>query len=147
MNVRDEAITAAALIGVVVSLLLVGVVSGTMLRHVVQIAPVVAAILVVIIRPQWTRYAAAPVLLFWLFIMVLIWLFLLGLARVVTGQYTPVEVVLTLTIGIACSVGLWAVLRSASRVPGWFGLAVFLTFAALQVGAMWLSLQPAFATR
>ena len=144
---REARLTAAALIAVVVSLLLVGVVSGTMLRHVVQVAPVVAAIVVIFLRPQWSRPVSLPLFVFWLFIMSLIWLFLLDLARVVTGHFTPAEVALTLVIGAACLVGLWASIKDVSRVPIWRGLAVVAIFGALQVGAMWLSLQPAFANR
>ena len=144
---REARLTAAALIAVVVSLLLVGVVSGTMLRHVVQVAPVVAAIVVILGRPQWSRSVSIPLFVFWLFIMSLIWLFLLDLARVVTGHFTPAEVALTLVIGAACLVGLRASVKSVSPVPIWKSLAVVAIFAALQVGAMWLSLQPAFANR
>ena len=144
---HSERVTAAALIAVVVSLLLVGVVSGTMLRHVVQVAPMVAAIVAQRLRPQWRRPASIPLFVFWLFIMSLIWLFLLGMARIVTGHFSPTEIALTLVIGIACLVGLGSAIRGGSRVPLWTSLPVFVIFAALQIGAMWLSLRPAFENR
>ena len=140
-------VTTAALTAVVVSLLIVGVVSGTMLSHVVQVAPVVAAIVAQVLRPQWSRPASIPLFVFWLFIMSLIWLFLLGVARIVTGHFTPIEIALTLVIGIACLAGLGSAVRSESRLPVWTGLALGAFFGALQIGAMWLSLQPAFANR
>lgn len=142
-----EKISAAALLTVLVGLLLVGLVSGTIIRHAVQVLPVLVASLVVVLRPAWSRFAAIPIFAFWLFIMLLIWLYLLGLASVVTGQFTPPEVGLTVVIGFACVVGLGASARTSTRSNWWAGVAAFLMFGALQVGAMWLSLQPALASR
>ena len=142
-----EKTSAAALITVIVSLLLVGLVSGTILRHVVQVLPVVAAAVVVVLRPAWSRFAAMPLFAFWLFIMTLIWLFLLGLSNVGSGHYTPAEVGLTVVIGLACVVGLGAAVRQPTRSPWWAGVLAFLVSGAFQVGAMWLSLQPTIASR
>jgi len=144
---RHEQLQAAALLAVLMALLLVGVVSGTIVRHLVQVLPVLVAALVVLFRPSWSGFAAAPVFAFWLFIMLLIWLYLLGLATVVSGHFTPVEIGLTVVIGLASCLGLGASLRR-TRVANWrAGAAVFLMSGALQVGAMWLSLQPAIAGR
>src|SRR5689334_19644652 len=74
----DDNVLMGALIGVAVALLLVGVVSGTIIRHVIQVAPVVLAALIVFAGRPWSRFAAIAVFLFWLLIMLLIWLFLLG---------------------------------------------------------------------
>jgi hypothetical protein len=142
-----EKISAAAMLTVLVALLLVGLVSGTIIRHAVQVLPVLVASLAVVVRPAWSRFAAIPVFAFWLFIMLLIWLYLLGLASVVSGQFTPAEVGLTVVIGLACVVGLAASARKTTRSNWWAGVAAFLIFGALQVGAMWLSLQPALASR
>lgn len=144
---QHEKFLAAALLAVLVALLLVGVVSGTIMSHSVQVVPVLVATLVVLLRPSWSGFAAAPVFAFWLFIMLLIWLYLLGLASVVTGRFTPAEIALTVVIGLACSLGLGASLRKISLSGWWGGASVFLMFGALQVGAMWLSLQPAFTGR
>ena len=46
-------------------------------------------------------YSALPIFLFWFVIMFLIWLFLLGMASVFSGTFTPVEVALTVTSGLA----------------------------------------------
>jgi len=132
--------------GVIVGLVAVGFVSHTPLRHVIQISPAVLALAAAARRAPWARFAALPVCVFWLLIMVGIWLFLLGLARIITGHYSAAEVLLTILIGVSSLVGGGASLRSI--VPtGWRGaLAAGVGFALLQVGAMWLSLQPAFAT-
>jgi len=88
-----------------------------------------------------------PVFAFWLLIMLLIWLYLLGWANLITGEFTPAEVILTVVIGLACVAGLAASVRETTRSAGWSGAVAFLMFGALQVGAMWLSLQPALANR
>lgn len=147
MMTPREKVATGALLTVLVALLLVGVVSGTMLRHAVQVLPVLAAIVVVVAQRAWSRWAARPVFAFWLLIMVLIWLHLLGLANVVTGKFTHTEVILTVVIGLACVVGSAATARKTTRSAGWSGVIAFLIFGVLQVGAMWLSLQPALANR
>ena len=141
-----EKVTTAAMLTVLVALLLVGLVSGTIIRHVVQVLPVLLAIVVIVVQPAWGRCAAMPVFVFWLFIMLLIWLYLLGLANVINGQFTPAEVALTIVIGLASVIGLAVSVRQTRRTPVWGGVATFVIFGALQVGAMWLSLQPALAT-
>lgn len=138
---------AAALALVIVSLLLVGVVSHTPVRHAVQVAPVAIVLGLALARPGWARFAAVAVLVFWLLIMVLIWLYLAGIAHIISGHFTVVEVALTLVIGVASAGGLVAAFRAGDS-SGWpVRLAAFTAAAALQVGAMWLSLQPMLATR
>ena len=62
-------------------LIAVGLVSGTLVRYLVQIAPlVVALILARWWKPAVGAWAAVALLSFWMFVTVLIWLFLLGVA-------------------------------------------------------------------
>ncbi len=144
---RTERILAGSLIGVIVSLLMVGVVSSTPVRHIIQVTPVALALAAVAGRRAWAAYAAFPVLLFWLLIMLAIWAFLLGLARIVTGHFTTTEVVLTVLIGLSSVCGIAASVTSRS-IPGLTkGLAALVLFAALQLGALWMSMQPLFARR
>ena len=81
---------------------------------------------------------------FWLGIMVLIWLYLLGWARIVTGQFSATEIAMTIVVGAASLPGILFAAR------GWrfaTGAPLFVAGLALQVGAFWISLQPAIATR
>jgi lysylphosphatidylglycerol synthetase-like protein (DUF2156 family) len=55
-----------SLLAVALSLLLVGLISGTFTRHVVQVLPVLIAVLVVVRRVDWGPWAAAPLFVFWL---------------------------------------------------------------------------------
>ncbi len=144
---KAERILAGSLTGVIASLLMVGVVSSTPLRHTVQVVPVALSLAAVAGRRTWAAYAAFAVSLFWFLIMLAIWLFLLGLARILTGHFTTTEVVLTVLIG-AFSLSGMAASVSARPTAGFArGTVALVLFAGLQVGAMWMSLQPQFARR
>jgi len=123
-------------LGVVLeSLALVGVVSQTILRHVIQVAPLLVALLLVA-RTRVGVAAAAPLLAFWLLLMIAIWLFLLGVARIVSGTFTLAEIVLTVVIAAASVAGLAAAARRGSALPPPTRIAVVAAFAAFQYAAM-----------
>ena len=129
------------------ALLLVGLVSGTVLRHVVQIVPIVVALGVLARRPDWGAYAALPIFGFWTLVVVLIWLFLLGVSRIANGHYTPIEVASTVVM-IACSIaGLVKCLQLGRRLRAVGRLSAFLLFAVLQFSAMWVSFLRPIANR
>src|SRR6185503_17523256 len=132
---------------VAASLLVVGVVSHTLVRHGVQTAPLVVALGLLAWRPAWGVTAAAPLFGFWLLIMGAIWLFLLGVARLVSGTFTPVETTLTLIIGAACLLGLGATFRRGTTLAVVATVCTVAAFALLQFAAMWLSMQPYIARR
>lgn len=123
---------------VILSLLLVGVVSGTLIRHIVQVSPAAVALAATVRCASWATWAAIPVFLFWFLIMLAIWLFLLGISKVVTGHFAPAEIVLTIAVGISCVAGLVGVLRSPAERVG-AGSAISALFALLQFAAIWLS--------
>jgi hypothetical protein len=102
-----------SLLGVIISLLLVGVVSGTPLRHLVQVTPGAIVLMAVWRRSSWAIYGAIAIFLLWLTLMTFIWLFLLGIARLITGTFSPVEIALTISIGAFCLIGL----ASSFRTP------------------------------
>lgn len=83
------------LIAVSGALLLVGVVSHTVRRHVIQIVPLVVAFALTARHSRFSSAAATSLFTFWILVMGGIWLFLLGIAPVSTGRYSPAEVVLT----------------------------------------------------
>ena len=144
---RAEKTLAWALVAVIASLLLVGVVSHTPLRHAVQVAPMVVVLGLRLVRCGWSRFAAMAMLAFWLLVMVLIWLYLLGIAKVITGTFPPVEIALTVAIGLGSAVGIGAAFRARDSSRWTTRLAVFLVAAAIQVGTTWLSVQPGLANR
>jgi hypothetical protein len=147
MTFPAQRVVLGCLFSLAMALLLVGVVSGTLLRHIVQILPIIVAAGVLGGRPDWGAYASLPIFVFWIVIVVLIWLFLLGVSRIANGYFTPVEVFLTFVMAGASLVGaLFTVsvgkpLRVNGRV-----LAIML-FALIQIAAMWISFLKPIATR
>jgi hypothetical protein len=137
----------AWLLVVALALIAVGVVSATLLRHVVQIAPLVLAAVIAAVRPRWAACVAAPLFVHWLLVMIAIWLFLLGVARIFTGTFSPAEVVLTIVIGGAALLGLLSCYRRRHDTPSFPAICGTALFAFLQFAAMWLSTQPVVAAR
>src|SRR5438309_7740345 len=89
-----------------IALYVVGAVSGGSLRHEVQTLPLWFPIVMGFQGRPLAKWAALPCFVFWLGIMLLIWLFLLGWARILTGHYSPIEVAMTLVIGAATVTGI-----------------------------------------
>jgi len=137
---------AVSLASVALALIVVGVVSGTLRTHLVQIAPLALLLASRPRSPALISVAAAAVLSWWLVTMAGIWLFLFGLSRFLTGRFSPTEIVLTLVIGVACLIGLSASGR-AGGIPLTKRLLTILLAAGLQSLALWLSYQPIVAGR
>ena len=112
MLAPDAGSVGRCLVGVAISLLIVGMLSGTFARHVVQIVPIVLALLVVLRWPPAGAYVAIGVLGLWAFVMALIWLYLLGLSDVAEGTYSAGEVVLTVVIAACSAWGIRIALRT-----------------------------------
>ena len=136
-------------LAVLVALYVVGAVSvppGS-LRHEVQTLPLWFPIVLGFRRRELAKWAALPCFLFWLTIMMCIWLFLLGWARIVSGHFFPTEIAMTLVVGVGSLLGLAACARWRTSVRPIMAAGVFLLFAALQLAAFRLSLFPYIASR
>ena len=144
---RGAGIVTGCLIGVMVALLVAGVVSHTPLRHLVQITPAVLVLGARLRRAEWSAMAALPIFLFWLFIMALIWLYLLGLAHVIKGHFSLAEIICTGVIGACSALGIVGSLREQSAQSLVSRLLIFAAFASLQVGAIWMSMGGALGNR
>src|SRR5260370_11371443 len=144
---RNALLIAVCRIGLLLSLLLVGVVSSTLLRHVVQVIPPVVAFAAVAWRAAWGKYAALPLFIIWFVLMLLIWLYLLNIAQVLSGRFTPAEIVCTVTIGICCVCGGFVSFRMRRLASRASGILIFIAFAAFQIVAIWLSLRPSILHR
>jgi hypothetical protein len=132
-----------ASIAVVASaLVVVGLVSGTLRIHLVQISPLLLVLALALSPPQWWAAAAASVLSFWLVTMGGIWLFLLGLSRFLSGTFSRTEVALTCVIGIACLAGLVVANSKGTHLSPITRVLVVLMAAGLQCLALWFSYQP-----
>ena len=137
----------SCLMGLIFGLLLVGLVSGTPLRHVVQVLPACIVLVALSRSAPWSPYAASAIFTFWLLIMALIWLFLLGIAHVLTGNFTRPEIILTVFIGGWCLLGLFQFFRAPTVAALTTRIVAFVGFALLQVAVLWLSLQPYLSHR
>ena len=95
----------------------------------------------------FTKWTALPCFLFWLLVMIAIWLFLLGWAHIVSGNFSQTEIAMTLIVGLASAVGIGIAARLRSEVRAWSAILAFLLVAALQLLAFRLSLLPAIGHR
>jgi hypothetical protein len=134
-------------LAVLVALYVVGAVSNGSLRHEVQTLPLWFPIVLGFRQRELAKWAALPCLVFWLIVMVGIWLFLLGWARVLSGHYSPVEIAMTLVIGVACVAGIGISLRWRTAVTSFAALGVTVLIGILQVLAFRTSLIPYIASR
>lgn len=132
-----------SLLVLVVALLLIGYISGTLVRHLVLVIPLVLAFLVAHRRPALTAATMLPLFVFWFGIMLLIWLVRLGVAPMVPGNYRGVENGLTAIMGGAAFVGAIAAIHTTWRHrsgASWVQLSnTGVGFAALQLLALWAS--------
>jgi hypothetical protein len=136
-------------LAILIALYVVGAVSvppGS-LRHEVQTLPLWIPIVAGFQRKGFAKWAALPCFIFWLAIMIAIWLFLLGWARIVTGHFFPTEVAMTLVVGCASAVGIVACLRWPTAIRPASALGVLLIVAVLQFLAFRWSLTPYIASR
>jgi hypothetical protein len=127
------------------ALYVVGVVSHGVLRHIVQTLPLWVPIVLGFRGRGVAKWSALPCFAIWLALMTLIWLFLLGWARLITGTFSPIEIAMTLVVGIAAILGLIAGFRWRSAVRPAAAWAGALSFTVLQLAALRLSFLPSIA--
>ena len=132
---------------VIAALLVVGAVSHGVIRHIVQTVPLWFAIVLGLRGSAWSKWTALPCLFFWLIIMVFIWLFLLGWARIITGTFSPIETAMTIVVGLASIAGLVKAFRIRTRVGWWKAMAVVVLLGILQIVALRISFLSAIAHR
>lgn len=125
----------------------VGFASHTILRHVVQTLPCWVVFVLGLRRSRATSWVALPVFLFWLAIVVLIWLYLLGIARIVSGHFAPAEIAMTILVGMAAMLGIAQIIRFKSNLSPWNAMLLLIVTAATQWACFLISLNPAFAHR
>jgi hypothetical protein len=144
---EDYRVLTICCVVVIAALLVVGAVSHGIIRHVVQTSPLWIAIVLGIRHSGWTKWAALPCFVFWLLIMISIWLFLLGWARIISGTFSATEIAMTLIVGLASMAGTLRAARIRGGVSPWRATAIVLLVAALQIAALRVSLLPQIAHR
>jgi len=77
----------------------------------------------------------------------MIWLFVLGLAQLVHGTFSPTEIAMTVVVGAASVAGLITSFRTRTSTRLTMAILILLIFAGLQLLAFRISLLPAIAHR
>jgi|SRR5438067_5819713 len=142
----DAKILALASLTMIVALVVfVGSVSSGILRHLVQTSPSWLTVYFGFRQRGIAKWTALPSYLFWLPLMILIWGYLLGWTRMISGHFLPIEIAMTIVVAIASSVGIAQSLRIRSATNWLTALSVSAVVLALQLAAFRLSLLPGIA--
>lgn len=104
MDNRVRTLGICALI-LILSLYVVGIVSHGIIRHFVQTAPVWRVVWLGFRGSPWTKWAVLSPLVLWLLLLINVWLFLLSLPHLLSGTFTPIEIAMTITIGLRLLLG------------------------------------------
>ena len=136
---------AVCALAIFLALMVVGVVSTSVLRHLVQTLPLWIVIWLGMRGSPWTRWAAFPVFGFWLVLMGVVWSYLLGWTRLISGTFSPTEIAMTVVVAAAAVVGLFAALRDDQSTDVARASALAAAVLLLQLGAFVVSFRPAIA--
>jgi|SRR5580704_6067036 hypothetical protein len=143
---RDRWIAACCAV-VIAALYVVGIASTTELRHFVQTLPLWLGALGGWYGFRTARWLAMPLFLFWLAIVVLIWLYLLGWSQIARGHFSATEIAMTVAIGVASVFGIASCLYGGRRAGPALATGAFLFSAALQLIVFRISLLRNIARR
>ena len=147
MKLKHGPLLAGCSVAIMAALLVVGAVSHGVIRHIVQTAPLWIAIVLGTRRLDLRKWVALPSFVFWLLLMIAIWLFLLGWARIVSGTFTVTEIAMTIVVGAASTLGIVAGLRMRTTTRPAVAAAMVLGVTLLDLIAFRVSLLPAIAHR
>src|SRR3989442_10723443 len=122
-------------LALIAALLVVGAVSSGVIRHIVQTSPLWIAIVLGTRRSHWVKWAAFPCFVFWLILMIAIWFFLPGWARIVSGTFSPTVILMTVTVGLTSLVGMVGSWGVKSKARGCSAVGTGLLVPTLQLSA------------
>ncbi len=142
---NDSKVVAVCLAILAASLLVVGVVSDTILRHIIQIIPMLFVLGLTWQRPSVGAYMALPIFGFWLFIIVMLWLFFLGVSDLADGTYSNPGIALTFIIAATCALGILKSIQIGKPLNWRYRTTLSIIGLASQVAFIAISIQPAFA--
>jgi hypothetical protein len=125
----------------------VGLASNLVVRHIVQTLPLWFGVALGFRRARATGWISLPFFLIWLALMAIIWLYLLGIARIISGHFSPVEIVMTIIVGAASLTGIVMFAGLKSVLSPAKAAMVFVAMALLQLACLRASFLPAIAHR
>jgi hypothetical protein len=144
---KDTRTMVGCCVAVMAALLVVGVVSHIVVRHVVQTSALWIAIVLGIRNSKLAKWAALPCFVFWLVLMAAIWSFLLGWTTFLSGTFSPTEIAMTIIVGVASLGGTIRALSMKSGVRAVRVTATILAVLIVQVAVFRLSMFPEIAGR
>ena len=125
----------------------VGLATHLVLRHIIQTAPLWVSVIPGFRHSRAAAWAALSLFLVWLFLMMLIWLYLLGISNFLSGHFSPVEIVMTIIVGVAAIIGISGCIRFKSSLSPIKAAGIFLLMLAIQLACLRVSFLPAIAHR
>src|ERR1700741_177949 len=125
----------------------VGLVSGLVLHHFMQTLPLWVGVVLGFRRSPAAGVIGLPLFLFWLLLMGFIWLQLLGIARFLTMHFSPLEIGMTIVVGIGSVVGIVMFWRLKSTLSSTSAGALFILLAVMQWLCFRAGFWPAIALR
>ena len=125
----------------------VGLAVNQVLRHLVQTAPFCVAVVLGFRRSRAAYWVALPLFLFWLVLIALIWAYLLGISHIVNGHFSPIEIGMTIVVGVAGILGIASLAGSKSSLSLATKLGLFVAFLAVQLVCLRISFLPSIAHR
>lgn len=128
-----------------VVLYIVGAVSNGSLRHEVQTLPLWVPIIMGFRGHTLAKWSGITCLAIWLFLMLNIWSFLLGLPLLFSGHFSAVEIVLTVAVALASLCGITVGLRWRTGIRPIAAAMICVLFAGLQILALRVSFIPYIA--
>ncbi len=134
------AVLAALILGV-------GIPNHMELRHIMQTLPAWGVVILGVKRSRVTGWFALPVFVFWLVLMSLIWLYLLGVSHLLSGNFTAWEISMTIVVGVMCIIGIGTSVKIHSSLSKVSKAGVFVAVALLQFLCLRVSFLPAIAHR
>jgi hypothetical protein len=90
--------------------------------------------------------ALAPFLA-WFVLMVLIWSYLLGISHLISGHFSPIEILMTIIVGLAALVGIGSFFRFRSSLSPLTAGLIFVLMTVFQVVCLRVSFLPAIEHR
>src|SRR5580693_9565307 len=84
----------------------VGMPDGLMLRHLVQTLQLWAGVVCGFRESKSNGWIGLTLFVFWVGLMTLIWLYLLGVSHVINGHFSPLEIAMTIVVSLASVVGI-----------------------------------------
>ncbi|MFL6390041.1 MAG: hypothetical protein ACJ71U_21385 [Terriglobales bacterium] len=144
----ESVVIAICCLTIIAALVLgVGLATNLVLRHVVQTIPLWVGVILGFRHSRATAWATMPLFLAWLILMALIWSFLLGISHVLSGHFSPIEIVMTVIVGIAALAGIGSFFRFRSSLSPLTAGLLFVLMAVFQVVCLRVSFLPAIEHR